>query len=226
MRQDDQVPDLPTLPMARAARLPKARWLDTRLLLGLLLVLVSVVLGARVIAAADHRTQVWAVSRDLGAATPLSADVLHVTTVNLDSTASRYLAASQNPVGLVLTRPLGRGELLPVSAVGRADNADRRRIVIEVDRTGVAGLAKGRVVDVYAVRDTTSGASPPPPVLVLRAVTVAEDIRSAAGAFGGSGAQAGVALLVDTGQVPDLIDAVAHGTVYLVQVPGGSGGSP
>ncbi len=211
---------MPDLPAARAARLPRARWLDARLLIGLLLVLLSVVLGARAFAAADHRVQVWSATRDLGSDTPLGRDVLTPRSVNLDSSTARYLAASEDPTGMVLTRPVGRGELVPVAAVGRTQDAGRRKIVIEVDRSGVTGLPKGRVVDLYAVRDAGSGASPAPAQLVLAGVTVAEDVRSASGAFGGSGAQVGVALLVDTAQVPAVIDAVARGTVYLVQVPG------
>jgi hypothetical protein len=210
------------LPETRAVRLSRARWLDTRLLLGLLLVLVSVVLGARLLAGADSRVEVWSVTRDLGADTPLSRDDVTATWVHLSGATHRYLSASQDPDGLVLIRPVGRGELLPAAAVGRTAATSQRRVVIEVDRVGVAGLAKGRVVDVYAVRDTPSDQTPPPPQLVLSGVTVAEDVRSGGGAFGGSGSTAGVALLVDQGDVPDLIDAVAHGSVYVVAVPSGS----
>jgi hypothetical protein len=207
------------LPAPSASRLPRARWLDARLLVGLLLVLVSVVVGAKVFADADQRVQVWSVTRDLGADTPLRDDDLRARSVSLDEATGRYLSAGDDLEGLVLTRPVGRGELLPVAAVGRSDATAKRRIVIEVDRVGVAGLLKGRVVDVYAVRETPSGEQPTPPELVLSGVTVGEDVGSGGSAFGGSGSQAGVALLVDQADVPDLIDAVAHGTVYLVQVP-------
>ncbi len=209
------------LPAPPANRLTRARWLDARLLIGLLLVLLSVVIGAKVVADADQRVQVWSVTHDLGADTPLSGDDLQAASVNLDDATGRYLAASEDLDGLVLTRPVGRGELLPVTAVGRADPTARRRIVIEVDRFGVAGLDKGQVVDVYAVPETPSGEPPARPELVLDGVTVGEDVKSGGSAFGGSGSKAGVSLLVDSADVPDLIDAVAHGDVYLVQVPAG-----
>lgn len=208
------------LPAPSAPRLPRARWLDARLLVGLLLVLLSVVVGAKVFADADQRVQVWSVTRDLGADTPLSEDDLRVASVSLAGTTGRYLSAAEDLDGLVLTRPVGRGELLPVSAVGRTAATPQRRIVIEVDRFGVAGITKGRVVDVYVVRDTASDDAPTPPELVLAGVTVAEDVRSGGSSFSGSGAQAGVTLLVDAADVPNLIDAVAHGDVYVVQVPG------
>jgi hypothetical protein len=209
------------LPAPSAARLTRARWLDARLLTGLLLVLVSVVVGAKVFADADQRVRVWSVTHDLGADTPLSDDDLEATSVNLDDATGRYLAASEDLDGLVLNRPVGRGELLPVTAVGRPGAAEQRRIVIEVDRFGVAGLDKGQVVDVYVVRETPSGEPPAKPELVLDRVTVGEDVKSGGSAFGGGGSKAGVSLLVDGADVPDLIDAVAHGDVYLVQVPAG-----
>jgi len=212
-----RVPDLPT---PTASRLPRARWSDPRLLVGLLMVLLAVVVGAKVFADADERVQVWSVTRDLGADTPLTGDDVAPTAVRLDDVAGRYVSAGEDLDGLVLTRPLGRGELLPVSALGRSGSLDQRRVVIEVDRFGVAGLARGRVVDLYVVRAAGADQSPTPPELVLAGVTVGDDVRSAGGAFGGSGSKAGVTLLVDQGDVPGVIDAVAHGSVYVVQVPG------
>ena len=208
------------LPTPTASRLPRARWLDARLLAGLLMVLLSVVVGAKVFADADERVEVWSVTRDLGADTPLTDDDVAVVAVRLDEVAGGYVSADEDLEGLVLSRPLGKGELLPVSAVARSDADDQRRVVIEVDRFGVAGLAKGRVVDLYVVRETPSSEPPAAPELVLAGVTVGEDVKSGGSAFGGSGSKAGVTLLVDQVDVPEVIDAVAHGSVYVVQVPG------
>jgi hypothetical protein len=210
---------VPELPTPRAARLRGARWLDTRLVLGVLLVLVSVVVGAKVLAAADETVEVWAVTRDLGADTTLEAADVTRRSVRLDEVAGRYLSAAEPPRGLVLRRPVGKGELLPLSAVGTAARPDLRRVVIEVDRFGAAGLRKGGVVDVYAVRQEASGAAPAKPQLVLAGVTVAENVDAGGRSFGGSGAKSGLTLSVAGAEVAALIDAVAHGTVYVVQVP-------
>lgn len=206
--------------MPTASRLPRARWLDARLLTGLLMVLLSVVVGAKVLADADEREQVWSVTRDLGADTPLTADDVRTAAVRLDDTAGRYVSAAEDIEGLVLVRPVGRGELLPLSAVGQAGSLDQRRVVIEVDRFGVVGLARGRVVDLYVVRAVAADQTQAPPELVLAGVTVGEDVRPGGAAFGGSGSKAGVTLLVDQGDVPEVLGAVANGSVYVVQVPG------
>lgn len=209
------------LPTPVAARLGRARWLDPRLVGGLLLVLLSVVVGSKVLADAGERVQVWSVTRDLGADTRLTAGDLAVRSVRLDDAAARYVSAGQHLEGMVLTRQVGDGELLPLGAVARVGTRDQRRVVVQVDRIGAGGLGKGRVVDVYAVRAATAGQAPSPPELVLSGVTVAEDVK-AGGAFGGSGSKAGVTLLVDGGDVSSLIDAMAHGDVYLAQVPSGA----
>lgn len=214
--------DQSQVPTPTATRLPRARWLDARLLIGLLLVLVSVVVGAKVFAEADQRVRVWSVSRDLGADTALSEDDLTAKKVNLSDVTGRYLAATEDLEGMVLTRPVGRGELLPLSAVSRTGADEKRRVVIEVQRSGATGLTKGRVVDVYAVRDARSGTDPTPPELVLAAVTIGEDVKSGGSAFSGSGSTVGITLLVDEADVPDVIDAVAHGQVYLAEVPAGA----
>ena len=212
------------LPTSSVARLPRARWLDARLLLGLLLVLVSVVVGAKVFAEADERVAVWAVTRDLGADSTLAEDDLVSRSVRLDQAAGRYVSADEPLEGLVLRRPVGKDELLPVAALGEAGAVDQRRVVIEVDRFTAAGLDKGRVVDVYSVRESASNAEPAKPELVLAGVTVAEDVNSGGSAFGGSGSKAGVTLVVDGSDVAKVIDAVAHGTVFVVQVPEGDDG--
>jgi hypothetical protein len=214
---------VPDLPAPTVTRLSRARWLDARLLLGVLLVLVSVAVGAKVFAEADERVAVWAVTRDLGADTTLADGDLVSRSVRLDDAARRYVSADQPLDGMVLRRPVGKDELLPVAAVGEAGAVDQRRVVIEVERIAAAGLDKGSVVDVYAVPEAASNAEPPDPELVLTGVTVAEDVNSGGGAFGGTGATAGLTLLVDGPDVPRIIDAVASGTVYVVQVPAGGG---
>jgi hypothetical protein len=208
------------LPAPPASRLPRARWVDPRLLAGVLLVLVSVVLGSRIIAEADTRTPVWSVTRDLGAGTTLADRDVRMRSVRLDEAAARYVSAAQGAEGLVLSRPLDEGELLPVGAIAaQGVGIERREVVIQVDQFAAAGLAKGSVVDVYAVPETDAGEVPASPELVLAGVTVAA-AHDNGGRFGASGTKSGLTLLVDRPLVPELIDAVAHGDVYVVRDAG------
>src|SRR4051794_10007168 len=90
-------PDVVQSPVPR--RTARPGWLDTRLVLGVGMVLVSVLLGATVVANADKRTAVWSVSHDLAAGTVLKADDLTTVRVQLGGAAGSYLPAAQAVVG-------------------------------------------------------------------------------------------------------------------------------
>jgi hypothetical protein len=147
------VADLPTGPVPRRVRPP--RWLDLRLLLGVLLVLGSVLLGARVIGAADATVPVWAAAGDLAAGSRLTAGDLVAVDVRLDRTATAYLATGSRPEGRTLNRPVHAGELVPRSAL--AESAPLVDLALPVQAGYVPpSLARGQVVDVYAVADGAS----------------------------------------------------------------------
>src|SRR3954469_9247467 len=78
-------------------RVSPPRWLDLRLVLGVLLVLGSVLLGARVVSAADATVPVWALATDLAAGSELTAADLVAVDVRLDDAAGAYLSTAQDP---------------------------------------------------------------------------------------------------------------------------------
>ena len=97
-------PVRPAVPPARR-HLPGGR--DLRLALGVVLVLASVVLGARLISAADDRTEVWALAGPLSAGTTLTAEDVVPVAVALEDLGP-YVGSGTDVEGRVLTR----GELL------------------------------------------------------------------------------------------------------------------
>lgn len=143
-------------PVPRRVRAP--RWLDLRLVLGVLLVLGSVLLGVRVVSAADRSVPVWAAAGDLAAGTELMADDLVAVDVRLDATADAYLSTGTRPEGRTLARAVRAGELLPRSAL--EEPADLVQLALPVQAGYVPpGLQRGQVVDVYAVADPAAGAA-------------------------------------------------------------------
>ena len=135
-----------------ASRLATPSWLDTRLVLGVLLVLVSVVVGARVLSAADRSTLVWAASKDLSAGSQLSAGDLEPVRVRLfDGLESRYVPADQSPTGLLLERGLEGGELLPRQGLlSPQEEVDLRLVTVPVEGSRFPlGLAADQQVDVW-----------------------------------------------------------------------------
>jgi SAF domain len=143
-------------PAARRVRTP--RWLDLRLVLGVLLVLGSVLLGARVVGAADATVPVWSVTGDLAAGTVLSAEDLTAVDVRLDAAASGYLSTTVDPQGRTLARAVGAGELLPGAAL--EETTDLVQVALPAQAGWVPpGLHRGQLVDVYAVADPAAGAA-------------------------------------------------------------------
>jgi hypothetical protein len=134
------------------------RWLDLRLVLGVLLVLGSVLLGARVIGAADATVPVWAAAADLAAGSELSAADLVAVDVRLDDAAAAYLSTRTDASGRTLGRAVRAGELLPRSALEKP--VDLVHLALPVQSGYVPpDLARGQLVDVYAVDDPAAGAA-------------------------------------------------------------------
>jgi SAF domain len=141
---------LPAGPQPRRVRPP--RWLDLRLVLGVLLVLGSVLVGARAFTAADATVPVWAATADLAPGTVLAQDDLVAVSVRLDDVARSYLAGSTRPAGRVLARAVRAGELVPRSALDQP--SERVQVALPVQAGFVPpSLDRGQLVDVYALAD-------------------------------------------------------------------------
>jgi hypothetical protein len=207
-------------PASPPARRAGAGRRDLRLALGVALVVASVVIGSRVLAAADDRVPVWSASSGLAAGTTLSADDLVATPVAVDDLAA-YAATSQDLVGLRLTRDLGAGELVPLSALGPSAGADRRLVTVPVDPLHAPpSLARGERVDVYVSPD--DGTSVGDGVEVLPALVLAGALVADPGATDATGVtdQVGVVLDVAAADADRAVAAARGGEVDLVRVGG------
>ena len=138
-----------------AVRATTPGWRDPRLWIGIAIVAVSVVAGARLLASADDTVAVWATVDDMGAGDLVSEADLEVRRVRFadDAELSRYFRADDElPADLQLSRGVGAGELLPRAAVGAAADADRLQVSIEVPPGRVPpSVDSGAVVDVFVL---------------------------------------------------------------------------
>lgn len=178
-----------------ALRGHRAAWRDPRLWIGIVLVAASVVVGARVLAAADDTVQVWAAAGDLGAGQRVVAGDLVAQRVRFgdgDALDGYFTVDDELPADLELTRSVGKGELLPRAAVGTPDEAGLVEVPIAVEPELVPpDVDSGDVVDVYVVAPINAGADgkdqqPPPAGPALTAATVV-DAPDLASSFGTSG---------------------------------------
>ena len=201
-----------------AGRLAAPAWFGSRAVLGVLLVLASVVLGAKVVSAADRSQLVWAASRDLAPGAQLGAGDVERKRVRLfgDDTR-RYLSASgPAPVGYFVRRGIGAGELLPFAALTRPGaDLSFRMVTVPVARGHLPpALATGSQVDVYVTPETKPATEPR---LVLRNVTVLQ--RPQGRGFSSAASDESVVLQVRPGDVPLLLAAMSEGRIDLVGVP-------
>src|SRR5262245_31006559 len=107
-------------PAPAVRRLRSSRWRDPRLAVGVVLVAASVVVGARVIAAADDTVPVWSLRNDVPAGSELTADDVTISRVHFDEAgaAGRYFDGDEPiPDELVVDHDLLAGELLARSAL-------------------------------------------------------------------------------------------------------------
>jgi len=215
------VTDAPASP--KASRLAAPSWLDTRLVLGVLLVLVSVVVGARVLSSADRSQTVWVTTRDLAAGSELVREDLAVARVRLFGDSRQYISGrGPAPVGYFLRRAVGARELLPLRALTEpGKDVTFRAITVPVGRGHLPpDLRAGMQVDVYVSPTSSAGATEQagPPRLVVRGVTVLLRPKTSGFAGGGSSDE-GVVLQVRPTEVPLVLAAMSEGRIDLVGVP-------
>lgn len=154
-----------TTPSANAAaRVSAPGWGDPRLWLGVLLVAVSVVAGARLFSAADDSVAVWAAAGDLPAGAPLESDDLVATRVHFadpGDLGGYFTVQDELPADPTMVRGVSAGELLPRAAVAGATPDDLLEVPVAVDPEQVPGsVGPGSVVDVYLVSPARPGRAP------------------------------------------------------------------
>ncbi|WP_104524621.1 SAF domain-containing protein [Blastococcus atacamensis] len=203
-------------PTPRRVKAPT--WLDLRLVLGVLLVLGSVLLGARVVSAADATVPVWSAAQDLAAGTELTAEDLVVVDVRLDDAAKAYLSGSARPEGSVLSRPVRAGELLPRTAL--EEPADLVQLALPVQAGYVPpGLRHGQLIDVYAIADPAAGATGQgvgSVALVVGEAPVQATTGDSEGVLSTPSTTIQVVISVATDEVADVLAAIAGRPLVVV----------
>lgn len=209
-----------------AVRDRRSRWRDPRLVVGVAVVAVCALLGARLVGGADDTVGVWSARAVLGAGQPLAAADLVRREVRFSDqdAADAYLSAdSPLPPGARLARAVGAGELVPRGALGGPGSDALTEVPLSVASDAVPStLRVGSVVDVWVTPDAAGtgvqgrGAEPARAALVLDDVAVVSVPRS--GSSLGPTATRQVVVGVDEDQrarLPLSLAALAGGTVLL-----------
>jgi len=172
---DDSQREVASSPIPR--RMKRPSWLDLRLITGVALVLASVLTGAIVMSAADKRSPMWTLTRDVTAGTVLQAGDLRAVEVQLGAAAAHYLPASQAVVGRQVLHSIRAGQFLPRVEVDQP--AQGVSVTIPVRPENSPRISQGDRITAWVTTKRCRGA-------VLLSGAAVQDVRSAsAGAFGG-----------------------------------------
>lgn len=205
--------------MAVARREVTARVVDARLWLGIALVLISMVVGAKVVTAGDDTVTVWRAGRDLSVGAAPSG--LEPVVVARSVITDQYVSADEDSAtaGLVLSRPVPAGEMLPRSALVPADSKALRQVTVAVDPLHApADLQPGDLVDVWSTPREAAEAGRASPERVLGGVSVGGRLADGLGV----GGEVGIVIEVPESDVGALVAAARSGVIDLVSVPLGS----
>ncbi len=206
-----------------ATRAARRTLRDPRLAIGVVVVALSALLGARLLGGADDTVAVWTTRHAVSAGQPLTAADLVGTRVRFadQAAADAYLSADRPPAdGATAARALGAGELLPRAAVGSSAEGSLTEVPLSVATDAVpASVRAGSVVDVWVTADparSARAAGAARSTLVLEDVTVvaAPATRTSLG----PSASRQVVVGVDEAQragLPAALAALAGGAVTL-----------
>lgn len=212
-----------------AKRLQRPSWKDSRLLVGVILVLLAATLGARLVASADDRTPYFVAADNLVAGERVMADSFTRVDVALVDGMGQYVPAdARAPEGKILLRDIRAGELVPASALGVPGDVDVQRVTVRADAVSTAGLDRGQRVDVYVTPDPAGrGIQDEKQAQTSRLLTAVAvvDVLASQGGFGGT-ATTSVQLYVPADQVMAVVEAVDHqAKLTLVPVRGSAAGA-
>lgn len=201
-------------PPARRIRQPT--WVDPRLIAGVLLILVSIVIGARVVSAADRTVEVYAAAQSLPAGHVIGRSDVRVVRVRLSGAAAQYVQTTFAVDGTVLAHDVHAGELLARSVLLAGPGQPVRHVSVAVKRSHVADVAQHDLVDVIA---TVAGTEQSPG----RTWAVAKGLQVVTKPQGGGGLSAGefhVVLRVPAELVLPLTAAMHSAEIDIVRVAG------
>jgi len=198
-------------------RSPRRFRFDPRLAIGIGLVVASVVGVYGVVQATDRSVFVYSTTGVLSPGDRVYESDLGVTSVQLGDADDRYFRQGDVPSdGLVVTRTVLEGELLPVSAVGSAASIRVASVVVTVSGQLSRSIEPGAVVDVWSSAELEDRRFGPPAVLVGSA-TVVRVLESSGLIADRQGS--GVELLVPKGKIARVLEAAADGnSIALIPV--------
>jgi hypothetical protein len=164
------------------------------------LVLASVLAGARVVSAADKTERMWAAVHDLAPGSVLGAQDVTPVRVRLPDGGGHYLPTAVPVLGKTVARQLSAGELVPQTAL--ETSAPATTVTVPLATANAPKISRGQRIELW-VTTKTCGAVP-----VLDSVTV-QDVQAATGGAFGTGSTQNVVVRLAPEHAQRLVTALA-----------------
>ena len=205
----------------RGAHTPprKPRFGDVRFLLGILLIVASVAGVWFVVGAARQTAPVFAASHTIVPGESVTRADLEVVDVALGQVGEAYFTPADLEGGLVATRTVSAGELVPAGAIGDAAEARTTSVVVRSTIDVPASVDAGSVVEIWSAPPLEHGEYDVPRILVADA-TVVSVVRD--DSMIGVGAAA-LEVVIPRSDVAAALAAMADGAALSVVPTPGSG---
>jgi hypothetical protein len=189
---------LPAEPVSpRPRRISTPSWFDLRLVLGIVLILASVLIGARVVSSASRTYPRVAARHDLAAGSILTPSDVTLARVQLPHGGTGvYVSQLEDAVGKQLSRAVSAGELIPAGALG--NTVAQTTVTVPLAAAAAPDLRKGQRIELWVSTSSCSSLVLLPDVTV-QAVHADED-----SAFSTGSGEQDVVISV----APDLADRV------------------
>lgn len=147
--------------------------IDSRLIVGVLLVVASVAGVVLVISAWYRTTNVYIATEALAPGDDLTEARISLVEVRADATNAHYLSPDALPAEpAVITRAVGAGEMIPLSALGAADT-EQAAVVVSIAGSPPSGVETGVAVELWAAQPAEQhGQHAEPEIIVPEAIVV------------------------------------------------------
>jgi hypothetical protein len=147
-------------------------WFDPRFAIGVVLIAVAVAGTVFVVSAADSSTEVMVARTALVPGQKITTADLTVSKVSIGDPALYLTPPDVGESGLIVSRAISEGEIVPVSAVGSIAGAQFTTVVVDLAGRLAESIEPGGTADLWSTSKTEDGDYGAPSVIVGAATVV------------------------------------------------------
>jgi len=126
---------------------------NSRKFIGVGVLLISLLAAVTLAGQADNSVSMWGAKFSLSPGSAIKSSDLEIVKVSLGNQAPKYFSNKAVLVGSFLLKPIGQGELIPVSAITKSPSGSSfKEIPIGISKSDLpVDLRAGDIVDLYSI---------------------------------------------------------------------------